>query len=55
VEHILEDAKTKVAELINGGNEKTIIFTASATEANNLAIRRTALRNISKGQSIQRA
>jgi len=49
---VLEDARTKVAELINGENEKTIIFTGSATEANNLAIKGAALRNIGKGKKI---
>jgi len=49
---VLEDARTKVAELINGESEKTIIFTGSATEANNLAIKGTALRNIGKGKGI---
>lgn len=50
--HILEDARTKVAEFINGESEKTIIFTGSATEANNLAIKGTALRNITKGKEV---
>ncbi|UCF72052.1 MAG: cysteine desulfurase [Deltaproteobacteria bacterium] len=49
---ILEDARIKLAELINGENENSIIFTASATEANNLAIRGTALRNVSKGREV---
>jgi cysteine desulfurase len=49
---VLEDARTKVAGLINGENEKTIIFTGSATEANNLAIKGAALRNIGKGKKI---
>jgi cysteine desulfurase len=48
----LEEARAKVAELINGENEKTIIFTGSATEANNLAIKGAALRNIGKGKEI---
>jgi len=50
--HVLEDARTKVAELINGENEKTIIFTGSATEANNLAIKGAALRNTGKGKEV---
>ena len=50
--HILEDARAKVAELINGESEKTIIFTASVTEANNLAIKGAALRNIGKGKEV---
>jgi cysteine desulfurase len=50
--HVLEDARAKVAALINGESEKTIIFTGSATEANNLAIKGAALRNISKGKAV---
>ena len=50
--HALEDAREKVAELINGESEKTIIFTGSATEANNLAIKGAALRNIGKGKEV---
>lgn len=50
--HVLEDARKKVAELINGENERTIIFTGSSTEANNLAIKGTALRNIGKGKEV---
>jgi cysteine desulfurase len=48
----LEEARAKVAELINGESEKTIIFTSSATEANNLAIKGVALRNIGKGKEV---
>ena len=45
-------ARKNVAELINAENEKSIIFTGSATEANNLAIIGTAKRNISNGKTI---
>ena len=48
----IEDARKKIAEFINAENEKSIIFTGSATEANNLAIRGTALRNISLGKTV---
>ena len=48
----LEEARAKVAALINGESEKTIIFTGSATEANNLAIKGAALRNIGKGKEV---
>ena len=48
----IEDARVKVANLINAENENTIIFTGSATEANNLAIKGTALRNINKGKEV---
>jgi cysteine desulfurase len=48
----LEEARTKVAELINAESPSSIVFTGSATESNNLAIRGTALRNIGKGKKI---
>ena len=48
----IEDARIKVAELINAENENTIIFTGNATEANNLAIKGAALRNIAKGKEV---
>jgi len=48
----LEEARKKVADLVNAENEKTIIFTSGATESNNIAIRGTALRNIGKGKEV---
>jgi len=48
----IEDARKKVAELINAENAARIIFTCSATESNNLAIKGTALRNIGKGKKV---
>ena len=48
----MEEARKKIASLINAESEKTIIFTGSATEANNLAIRGTAQRNITKGKTV---
>jgi cysteine desulfurase len=48
----VEDARKKVAELINAENESSIIFTSGATESNNLAIKGTALRNVGKGKKI---
>ena len=48
----VEEARAKVAELINAEDPSNIIFTSSATEANNLAIRGTALRNAAKGKKI---
>ena len=48
----IEDARTKIASFINAENEKNIIFTGGVTEANNLAIRGTAMRNISKGKHL---
>ena len=48
----VEDARKKITKFINAENEKSIIFTGSATEANNLAIRGTALRNIARGKTV---
>jgi len=48
----LEDARSKVAALIHAENESTIIFTGGATEANNLAVRGTALRNVNTGKAV---
>ena len=48
----IEAARKKVAELINAENAARIIFTGSATESNNLAIKGTALRNIGKGKKV---
>jgi cysteine desulfurase len=52
VKEAIEDARKKIADLINAENERSIIFTGSATEANNLAIRGTALRNIKDGKEV---
>lgn len=48
----VEEARINVAELINAEAPSNIIFTGSATEANNLAVRGTALRNAAKGKRI---
>jgi cysteine desulfurase len=48
----LEEARAKVAEMINAPDPSNIIFTGSATEANNLAIRGTAQRNAAKGKRV---
>jgi len=48
----LEDARAKVAQLINAEGPETIIFTGGATEANNLAIRGLAQRNAAKGKKL---
>jgi cysteine desulfurase len=48
----LEEARAKVAGLINAESENTVIFTSSSTEANNLAIKGAALRNIGKGKEV---
>jgi cysteine desulfurase len=48
----VEEARKKVAELINAENELCVVFTSCATESNNLAIKGTALRNMGKGKKI---
>ncbi len=48
----VEESRKKIAEFIHAENESTIIFTGNATEANNLAIKGTALRNITQGKAI---
>jgi cysteine desulfurase len=48
----IEEARTSIAELINAEKEKTILFTSGATEANNLAIKGAALRNVGKGKRV---
>jgi len=48
----LEDARGKVAGLIGAESPATIVFTSCATEANNLAIRGTALRNKKAGTKV---
>ncbi len=48
----LEEARSKVAELINAEGPETVIFTTGATEANNLAILGAARRNAGKGKKL---
>ncbi|MEM4258575.1 MAG: cysteine desulfurase family protein [Candidatus Thermoplasmatota archaeon] len=48
----LEEARQKIARFINAEDEHTILFTSGATEANNLGIRGTALRNKTKGTAV---
>lgn len=48
----VEESRRKIAEFIHAENENTIIFTGSATEANNLAVKGTALRNITQGKAL---
>ncbi len=48
----LEEARAKVAELINAEGPETIVFTAGVTEANNLAIRGAVQRNAAKGKKL---
>lgn len=49
---IIEEARKKIAELINAEDETCIIFTSGATESNNLAIKGIALRNVAKGKEL---
>jgi len=49
---VIEKSRKNIADLINAENEKTIIFTSSATESNNIAIRGVALRNMSIGKKV---
>jgi len=48
----LEEARTKVAELINAEKKESIIFTSCATESNNMAIKGYANRNKTRGTHI---
>ena len=48
----LEEARTKVAELINAEGPESIIFTGGVTEANNLAVRGVAQRNAGIGKKL---
>ena len=48
----LEEARTKIAELINAERTESIIFTSGATESNNLAIKGVANRNKDRGTRI---
>ncbi|MBU0568316.1 cysteine desulfurase [bacterium] len=48
----VEEAREKVAGLINAESQDCILFTGGATESNNLAIKGAALRNIGKGKEV---
>lgn len=48
----LEDARTKIAELINAERKESIIFTSGATESNNMTIKGVANRNKDRGTRI---
>ena len=49
---VIEESRKKIVDFINAENEKSIIFTGSATEANNIAVRGTALRNFKDGKEV---
>ncbi len=48
----LEDAREKIKALLHAEDDKCIVFTSGATEANNLAIQGTALRNPKLGNHL---
>jgi cysteine desulfurase len=48
----IDEARKKIAELINAEREESIIFTSGATESNNLAIKGIANRNKDRGTKI---
>jgi cysteine desulfurase len=48
----LEEARAKVAQLINAERKESIIFTSGATESNNLAIKGFANRNKDRGARV---
>jgi cysteine desulfurase len=48
----VDDSRKKIADFINAESKKTIIFTGSATESNNLGIRGTAYRNLKDGKEV---
>lgn len=48
----IDDARLKIAELINAEKKESVIFTSGATESNNLAVRGVANRNADRGKHI---
>lgn len=48
----LEQARAKIAELINAEKKESVIFTSGATESNNMAIKGVALRNQNRGNHV---
>ncbi len=48
----LEEARGRIAELINAEKKENIIFTSGATESNNMAIKGVANRNKDRGTRI---
>jgi len=49
---VIDDARKKIAALLNAEDENSIIFTSGATESNNLAIKGTALKNYVRGKEV---
>ena len=52
VKKLVGEARTSIAKLVGAEDPQSIIFTASATEANNIAIRGVANRNKGKGNHV---
>ena len=48
----IDEARSKVAELIGAERKEEIVFTSGGTESNNLAIKGVAYRNKDKGNHI---
>jgi cysteine desulfurase len=48
----LEEARAKIAKLINAERIESIIFTSGATESNNMAVKGVAYRNMDKGKHV---
>jgi len=48
----IEEARTKVVELINAERKESIIFTSGATESSNMAVKGVAYRNKDRGTHI---
>jgi cysteine desulfurase len=48
----LEQARAKIATLINAERAESIIFTSGATESNNIAVKGVAYRNMDKGKHV---
>jgi len=48
----IKKSRGNIVDLINAENERSVIFTGSATESSNIAIRGTAHRNIKEGKDV---
>jgi cysteine desulfurase len=48
----LDEARAKIAKLINAERAESIIFTSGATESNNMAVKGVAYRNMDKGKHV---
>ncbi len=48
----MEEARSKIADLVNAGKKESIVFTSNATESNNLAVKGVANRYKDRGNRI---